>query len=69
MYKRQEETSKKNFHRKEIRYGGFSRSLPLPEGVKENDIEASYKDGILEIRVPTPEAPKTQVTRVPIARS
>ena len=65
----EEETSKKHFHRKEIRYGSFSRTLPLPEGVKEDDVEASYKDGILEIRVPMPEAPKRQATRVPIARA
>jgi len=64
----EEETSKKHFHRKEIRYGGFSRTLPLPDGVKEEDIEASYKDGILEIHVPIPEAPKAQATRVPVAR-
>lgn len=36
----------------ELHYGSFSRSLPLPEGVTEADVTASYKDGILEIRVP-----------------
>jgi len=65
----EEETSKKHFHRKEIRYGGFSRTLPLPDGVDEGDIKASYKDGILEIHVPVPDAPKTEATRVPIARA
>jgi HSP20 family protein len=65
----EEETSKKHFHRKEIRYGGFSRALPLPEGVNEDDIKASYKDGILEITVPVPEAPKAEATRVPISRA
>src|ERR1019366_7226402 len=65
----EEETSKKHIHRKEIRYGGFSRTLPLPDGVKEDDIKASYKDGILEVTVPVPEAPKTEATRVPISRT
>ena len=65
----EEETSKKHFHRKEIRYGGFFRTLPLPEGVKEDDISASYKDGVLEIRVPVAEAPKTEATHIPIARA
>ena len=30
--------------------------VPLPEGVTEADIAATYKDGILEIRVPEPKA-------------
>jgi HSP20 family protein len=36
---------------------GMLRTLPLPEGVAESDITATYKDGILEIRVPIPERP------------
>jgi HSP20 family protein len=65
----EEETTKKHFHRREIRYGGFSRTLPLPEGVREGDIKASYKDGILEIQVPVPETSDTETTKVPIARA
>ena len=65
----EEETSKKQFHRKEIRYGAFSRTLPLPDGAKEGDIKATYKDGILEIHIPMPEATKTEPTQVPIARA
>jgi HSP20 family protein len=63
-----EEDTEKDFHRKEIRYGGYYRTLPLPEGVKESDITASYKDGILEIRVPVPEETKTESRRVPVGR-
>jgi len=65
----EQETTEKRFHRKEIRYGGFSRTLPLPEGVKEADVKASCKDGVLEIRIPVPEAPKTEATRIPITRA
>jgi HSP20 family protein len=42
------------FLRREVRYGSFSRSLPLPAGVTEADIAATYKDGVLEIRIPEP---------------
>jgi HSP20 family protein len=42
------------FLRREVRYGSFSRSLPLPEGVTEADITATYTDGVLEIRIPEP---------------
>jgi HSP20 family protein len=45
------------------------RNVPLPEGVKDEDITASYKDGILEIRAPIArEEEKPPVTNVPIAR-
>jgi HSP20 family protein len=46
----------KGYMRRELRYGSFTRTLPLPEGVTESDINASYKDGILEIRITLPKA-------------
>jgi len=54
---RREEEKKegKGYMRQELRYGSLSRSLPLPEGVTEADIAATYKDGVLEIRVPEPK--------------
>lgn len=36
----------------------FWRSFSLPETVKQDGIEASYKDGVLEIRVPKVEKAK-----------
>jgi HSP20 family protein len=52
----EEQVSEKGYMRHEVRCGSFSRTLPLPEGVTDADITANYKDGILEIRIPTPEA-------------
>lgn len=60
-----EQKDEKGYRRRELRYGSFSRSLPLPQGAKESDVTASYNDGILEIRVPTP---KESATKVPIAK-
>lgn len=48
----EEKTEEKGFTRRELRYGSFTRSLPLAEGATEDDIRAGYKDGVLEIRVP-----------------
>lgn len=45
---------KRAYVRQEMHHGSFERVLPLPDGVTEPDITASYRDGILEIRVPTP---------------
>ena len=64
---REEKTEKKDKggYRSEFRYGSFVRSVPLPEGVRDDDITASYKDGILEVRVPMPAEEKPPVTKVP----
>jgi HSP20 family protein len=45
------------------------RGAATGDGVKEGDVSASYKDGILEIRVPVAaEEEKPPVTKVPISR-
>jgi HSP20 family protein len=53
-----EEVSSDRYHRFERRYGTFSRSVGLPKGISEEAIEADYRSGVLEIRVPKPEQPK-----------
>lgn len=56
-------------YRSEFRYGRLTRSIRLPQGADETDVTASYRDGILEIRVPAPEAGSAPaLTRIPIAR-
>jgi HSP20 family protein len=52
------EHSNDRFYRFERRHGAFSRSVTLPAGVEEGDIEADYTNGVLEVRVPKPEEPK-----------
>jgi len=53
-----EETSDDGFYRFERRYGTFARAVGLPQGVNQDQIEARYENGVLEIRVPKPEAQK-----------
>jgi HSP20 family protein len=57
-----EHTSKTGY-RSEFRYGSFQRSIALPHGAKEEDIIASYKDGVLEVRAPAPAVPPEAATR------
>jgi HSP20 family protein len=52
---RTQERADDRFYRFERRFGQFSRSVTLPAGVKEDQIQADYKDGVLEIHVPKPE--------------
>jgi HSP20 family protein len=46
------------YHRVERAYGAFQRSFTLPTLVDQNKVQASYKDGILELRLPKSEAAK-----------
>jgi HSP20 family protein len=55
----EDELKKDGFHRTERSYGTFFRSLPLPEGVKLDKIDAIFKDGVLEIGMPIVEAKKS----------
>jgi HSP20 family protein len=55
-------------YRTELLYGAFMRTVPLPEGVKSEDIRATYEDGVLEIVVPNATA-KTTTRKVPITAS
>ena len=53
-----EEVSDDRYYRFERRFGSFSRAVGLPQGVKEDQINASYRNGVLEVRVPKPEEKK-----------
>jgi HSP20 family protein len=55
---RTEHTEDDRFYRYERRFGSFSRTVGLPQGVEEDAIRADYRNGVLEIHVPKPEAPK-----------
>ncbi|OFI38129.1 heat-shock protein Hsp20 [Arthrobacter sp. SW1] len=68
---RRESSEKKedDSYRSEFRYGSMFRSIPLPKGVNEEDICATYKDGVLEIRAPLPERGEEGSKRtIPIRR-
>jgi HSP20 family protein len=53
--KSEHEERKEGYYRVERASGTFSRSLTLPEGVDPDAIQASFENGVLEVRVPKPE--------------
>jgi HSP20 family protein len=61
---RQHEVSDDRFYRFERRYGTFSRTIGLPQGVDESGIRAEYEDGVLEVHVAKPEQPKPRRIQV-----
>lgn len=60
--KEEEEHEDAGYLVKERRYGAFRRSMTLPEGIDEERIKASFKDGMLEVTV---EGAGTQVQEGP----
>jgi HSP20 family protein len=60
----QEETKDDRFYRYERRYGTFSRTVGVPQGVTESDVAAEVKNGVLEVHVKKPEQPKPKRIQV-----
>lgn len=50
----------------EREYGRFYRAIPLPEGVKLEDVNATFSDGVLEVSVPLPAQPEAKDRNVEI---
>lgn len=63
----EEKGEEKGYVRQELRYGSLSRSLALPVGVVEADVTATYKDGVLEVRVPVLKRETT--AKIAVSRS
>jgi HSP20 family protein len=55
---------REQFQRVERRFGSFSRSFTLPASVDAGNIAASYKDGVLTIRLPRREEAKPKQINV-----
>jgi HSP20 family protein len=54
--RRQEQREEEDgFVRTEVVYGTFYRAVPLPDGADENNIQASFRNGVLEVMVPVAE--------------
>jgi HSP20 family protein len=64
---RKEESNKeeKNYSRKEFSYSSFTRTFQLPENTDENNINAKYDNGVLQLTIPKKEItaakPKKQI--------
>jgi HSP20 family protein len=64
--KQEQETTERGFHRVERSYGTFQRSFTLPSTVKADAVDASFKDGILTVRLPKTEEAKPKVIDVSV---
>ncbi|MGS2740180.1 Hsp20/alpha crystallin family protein [Sinomicrobium sp. M5D2P17] len=57
------EENKDNYTRKEFNYNSFHRSLLLPDSVKEEEVKATYENGILRLNLAKKEETKVSSSR------
>ena len=61
---RAEEAKEDGFHRSERWFGKFERSLPLPMPVQADRVTATYRDGVLTVKLPKVEAVKPKEIKI-----
>ncbi len=66
---REQKVEGENFYRSERRFGTFSRTIGVPQGVTENDVSAHYEHGVLEVHVAKPEQPKPRKIEIGVGGS
>ena len=64
--KQEKEEKRKDFYRMERAYGTFSRSIPVPDGVDIEKVDASFKKGLLVISLPKSEDAQKERKKIPI---
>jgi HSP20 family protein len=62
--KKEEEDTGRDYYRAERAYGAFVRTLPLPAEINPNKVQATFKDGVLEIRLSKSEEAKKREIKV-----
>ena len=64
--KHEKETKEKDFQYIERSYGAFSRTIQLPTEVDAGKVQATYKDGVLELTLPKSESAKPKQITVEV---
>ena len=64
--KKAEEVKEENYYRSERSYGSFMRAIELPREVHADKVKATFKNGVLEIRVPKTEEAKAKEIKVKV---
>lgn len=62
----QQEVKDENYQRLERWFGKFERSIPLPMPVQTDRVKATYRDGVLEIKLPKAEAVQPREIKIDV---
>lgn len=64
--KTEKEEDKKNYHYQERSFGAFYREIVLPDGIDTEKAKATFKKGVLEVKLPKSLKAQESVRKVPI---
>jgi HSP20 family protein len=64
--KAEHEDKREGYMRVERSFGSFRRSLTLPEGIDPEAVQASFDNGVLEVRIPKPEERKPRKVAIQV---
>lgn len=64
--KKEQEIKEEDYYRSERAFGSFTRTLELPRAVQVEKAKASFKNGVLEIRLPKTEEAKRKEIKVKV---
>ncbi|MDO3378296.1 Hsp20/alpha crystallin family protein [Geoalkalibacter halelectricus] len=65
--KAEKENKEEQYYRKESYYGSFQRTIPLPAEVVEDQVEATYKKGMLKVKLPKSPAAQKERKKISIS--
>src|SRR5437667_6229437 len=65
----EKEEKREGFYRSERSYGKFYRRLPIPEGVAVKDADATFNNGVLEVKLKASKHEKQKARRLEISES
>jgi len=63
------EEEEKDYHLVERRYGSFRRQVPLGFTPDDGAVDASFKDGVLKLKIKKPDEAKAAVKKIPIGKT
>jgi len=65
--KKADETPKDGrWHRTERRYGRFARTVEFPHAIDAENVQATFKNGVMAVRLPKPEKVKARTVSVKV---
>ncbi len=67
--KEEKEEKAKNYYYRERRFGSFVRTLPLPEDVDKDKVEAKFKNGLLTLRLPKSKEATKSVKKIEVKKA
>jgi HSP20 family protein len=62
----EKETKEKYMRTVERSYGSFQRTIPLPEDIETDKVQATFRKGVLEIELPKSPEARRRTKRIPV---